>query len=243
MKITIATVCYNAQQTIENTIKSVINQTYSDIEYLIIDGKSTDKTLDIIDKYAGDSRIRLVSEEDTGLYNAMNKAIKICTGDYIIYMNSGDVFHDYRVLEEMMPYMDADIVYGNVVRIKSDGRHLEKYHGKYTVMRLLLMGMMMCHQAMFTRTDIMRKYGFDETYSITADYDFVVRAKKDKCKMKYIDRNVAIVDNIEGISSQVRNNDIMRMEDDKSLKVNFPIWYYIIKIPKGIVRLIKRRNE
>jgi glycosyltransferase involved in cell wall biosynthesis len=243
MKITIATVCYNAQQTIENTIKSVINQTYSDIEYLIIDGKSTDKTLDIIDKYAGDSRIRLVSEEDTGLYNAMNKAIKICTGDYIIYMNSGDVFHDYRVIEEMMPYMDADIVYGNVVRIKSDGRHLEKYHGKYTVMRLLLTGMMMCHQAMFTRIDIMRKYGFDENYSITADYDFVVRAKKDKCKMKYIDRNVAIVDNIEGISSQVRNNDIMRMEDDRSLKANFPVWYYIIKIPKGIVRLIKRRNE
>jgi glycosyltransferase involved in cell wall biosynthesis len=243
MKITIATVCYNAQQTIENTIKSVINQTYSDIEYLIIDGKSTDKTLDIIDKYAGDSRIRLVSEEDTGLYNAMNKAIKICTGDYIIYMNSGDVFHDYRVIEEMMPYMDADIVYGNVVRIRADGRHLEEYHGKYTVMRLLLTGMMMCHQAMFTRIDIMRKYGFDENYSITADYDFVVRAKKDKCKMKYIDRNVAIVDNIEGISSQVRNNDIMRMEDDRSLKANFPVWYYIIKIPKGIVRLIKRRND
>ncbi|MDE6919364.1 MAG: glycosyltransferase [Lachnospiraceae bacterium] len=243
MKLTVATVCFNAEKTIEATIKSVLDQTYQNIEYLIIDGRSTDRTLELIGKYQTDSRVRVISERDSGLYNAMNKAASACSGEYILYMNSGDLFADRRVLADVVPCLDADIIYGNVIRIRQDGKHLEKYEGKHVVMRLLLMGRMICHQGMFTRADLMRAYRFNEQYTITADYDFVVRAHKNKCSMRHVDRTVAIVDSVEGISSRTENNDIMRREDDRSLRENFPVWYYLIKLPKEFVRGLKRHAE
>lgn len=243
MKITIVTVCFNAEKTIELTMRSVLNQTYLEIEYLIIDGKSNDGTLDIVREYADDKRIKLLSENDSGLYNAMNKAVDLSTGEYIIFMNSGDVFCDDRVLEDMIPYLRSDLVYGNVIRKKQKGDIIEKYHGKHRITCLLLMGRMMCHQALFTRTDIMKEYRFDERIKICADYDFIMRAKKNKCSMKYIDRIVSIVDNIEGISSQLDNYEVMRKEDDRSLKENFVFYYYMVKIPKGIVRFFRRIHE
>ena len=243
MKLTVATVCFNAEKTIEATIKSVLDQTYQNIEYLIIDGRSTDRTLELIGKYQTDSRVRVISERDSGLYNAMNKAASACSGEYILYMNSGDLFADRRVLADVVPCLDADIIYGNVIRIRQDGKHLEKYEGKHVVMRLLLMGRMICHQGMFTRADLMRAYRFNEQYTITADYDFVVRAHKNKCSMRHVDRTVAVVDSVEGISSRTANNDIMRREDDRSLRENFPVWYYLIKLPKEFVRGLKRHAE
>ncbi len=243
MKLTVATVCFNAEKTIEATVKSVLRQTYRDIEYLIIDGKSTDRTLELLRPYQADDRLRVVSEKDNGLYDAMNKAARLCRGEYILYMNSGDLFADEGVLTDVVPYLDADIVYGDVVRIRRDGRHLEKYNKKHAVMRLLLMGRMICHQSMFTRTTLMRAYRFNEQYTITADYDFVMRAQKNRRSMRYVDRTIAVVDNVEGISSQIKNNDMMRRQDDQSLKENFPVWYYSIKLPKAIVRVVKRRSE
>ena len=243
MKLTVATVCFNAEKTIEATIKSVLDQTYQNIEYLIIDGRSTDRTLELIGKYQTDSRVRVISERDSGLYDAMNKAASVCSGAYILYMNSGDLFADRRVLADVVPCLDSDIIYGNVIRIRQDGKHLEKYGGKHVVMRLLLMGRMICHQGMFTRADLMRAYGFNEQYTITADYDFVVRAHKNKCSMRHVDRTVAVVDSVEGISSRTANNDIMRREDDRSLRENFPVWYYLIKLPKEFVRGLKRHAE
>ena len=243
MKITIVTVCLNVENTIEVTMQSVLGQTFREIEYLIIDGKSSDGTLDIINKYMNDGRIRLLSEKDSGLYNAMNKAIELSTSDYIIFMNSGDVFCDNHVLEDMVPHLHTDLVYGNVIRKTQDGDRLEKYHGKHKLMCLLLIGRMMSHQALFTKSDIMKQYKFNEQFKICADYDFIVRAKKNGCSMTYIDRTVCIMDNIEGISAQVENMDRMRSEDDRSLRENYKFYYYILKIPKGIVRHFKRIKE
>lgn len=243
MKVTVATVCLNAEKTIELTMQSVLNQTYPQIEYLIIDGKSKDRTLEIAGKYINDKRIRLFSERDKGIYNAMNKAIDLSTGDYIIFMNSGDAFCDNRVLEDMVPYLQPDLVYGNVIRKTQGGDKLEKYHGKHKLMRLLLMGKMMSHQALFTRIEIMKRHRFDERFKICADYDFIVRAKKNGCSMEYADRTVCIVDNIEGISSQAENMDQMRSEDDRSMRENYSFYYYALKIPKGIIRAFKRVKE
>lgn len=243
MKITVVTVCLNAEKTIELTIQSVLEQTFREIEYLIIDGKSNDRTLDIVNKYNNDKRVRLYSERDSGLYNAMNKAIDFSTGDYIIFMNSGDVFCDDRVLEDMILHLHSDLVYGNVIRKTRDGDRLEKYHGKWKLMCLLLMGRMMSHQAVLTKSDIMKQYRFNEQFKICADYDFIVRAKKNGCSIRYIDRTVCIIDNIEGISSQGENLDQMRDEDDRSLRVNYRFYYYILKIPKGLIRFFKRINE
>ena len=242
MKITVATVCFNSASTIENTIISVINQTYKDIEYIIVDGKSNDSTMDIIERYAERNGIFVISEPDKGLYDAMNKAADIATGDYILYMNSGDVFASDDAVEKVVPFLleKPCMCYGNVIRIKNDGEHMETYHGRFKEMKLVLQGKMMCHQSMFTRLETMRKYRFDLDYSITADFDFLVRLLRDKQRIQYADVTISKVDNIEGISSLSENLNIMRNQDDRSLKVNFPMWYYVLFIPKGLIRLIKK---
>lgn len=240
MKITVVTVCYQAENTIEETIQSVLAQEYQDMEYLIIDGKSTDRTMDIVRQYADDARMRVISEKDTGLYNAMNKGSREAQGDYIIFLNSGDIFADRNVLADMAPHLIKDIVFGNVVRRFKNREVLEKYPGKQVVLWLLLQGKMMSHQVIFTKTTVMRRYGFDETYKITADYDFLVRARRDKCSMQYIDRTVSIVENCEGISSVPANLEQMRKEDDRSLKRNFPGYYYLLKPIKAFARVLKK---
>lgn len=243
MKITVVTVCYQAENTIEETIQSVLAQEYQDMEYLIIDGKSTDRTMDIVRQYADDARMRVISEKDTGLYNAMNKGSREAQGDYIIFLNSGDIFADRNVLADMAPHLIKDIVFGNVVRRFKNREVLEKYPGKQVVLWLLLQGKMMSHQVIFTKTTVMRRYGFDETYKITADYDFLVRARRDKCSMQYIDRTVSIVENCEGISSVPANLEQMRKEDDRSLKRNFPGYYYLLKPVKYVARKRKRSQQ
>ncbi len=228
VKISVVTVCYNAADTIVETIESVLGQTCEDMEYLIIDGLSGDGTAELIRKYENDPKVRTVFETDSGLY---------------IFMNSGDQFYDERVLADMLPFLDQDLVYGNVLRRRADGEELEKYHGKHKLMLLLLSGRMMSHQSLFTRTEVMRLLRFDEQYRICADYDFVVRAKKQKCSVRYVDRTVSIVENVAGLSSRVNNYDLMRKEDDRSLKNSYPLFYYLIKLPKGFVRCIKRARE
>lgn len=239
-KISVVTVCYNAEESIEETMKSVFSQTYSDIEYIVIDGASTDNTLGVINRFSDYSFLKIVSEPDSGLYNAMNKAIRMAQGDYIIFLNSGDVFCDKGVLLDIAPYLSTDIVYGNVRRKKYNGDVIEKYPGKRRVLWLLLQGKMVSHQVIFTRTEIMRKYGFDESYTITADFDFLTRAVRDRCSLQYVDRDVSVMENRWGISAQKENIDIMRAEDDRSLKTNFPFLYSLIILPKMIVRLIMR---
>lgn len=244
MKVTVVTVCFNSEATIEQTIESVLGQSSKDYEYLIVDGASKDNTLNIIDKYS-DCGIRVVSEEDEGLYDAMNKAADLAEGDFIIYMNSGDVFADSYVLEDIEPYLNenVDLIYGGTIRVKPEGDVTERYSGSNIVLRLLLQGKMMCHQSVFTRTEVMRKYGFDKAYTITADYDFIARMAHDKRKMVYVDRIVSKVDNVGGISSAVRNMDTMRRQDDMSLKKNFPGWYMIVTPPKALIRVFGRMRE
>lgn len=242
MKITVVTICLNAEKTIESTMQSVLNQTYSEIEYLIIDGESNDRTLGIIKSYMDDGRIRLVSEKDKGIYNAMNKAIDLATGDYIIFMNSGDVFCDNKVLEDMISHLHMDLVYGNLIKKTIYGNKLKRYSKKDRIMFRLLLSMV-SHQTIFTKTEVMKQYKFDEQYKICADYDFIVRAKKNKCSIEYVDRTICIMDKIEGVSSQIENLDWMRSENDKSLREHYKIYYCIVKIPKGIVRYFKRLNE
>lgn len=239
-KITVVTVCLNTADTIAATIESVLGQTYENMEYLVIDGLSTDGTEEIIRRYEDDPRIRILSEQDSGLYNAMNKGLDLCSGQYILYMNSGDLFHDENVVTDMAPYLEADLVYGNTVRRRASGDQLEKYHGRHKLMWLLLSGRMMSHQSLFVRTGVMRKFRFDERYQICADYDFVVRAKRNRCSIRYIDRTISIVNNTEGISSQPENYERMRAEDDRSLRENYACLYYLIKIPKGLVRSVRR---
>ena len=107
VKISVVTVCYNAADTIVETIESVLGQTCEDMEYLIIDGLSGDGTAELIRKYENDPKVRTVFETDSGLYNAMNKGTDLCCGEYVIFMNSGDQFYDERVLADMLPCLQG----------------------------------------------------------------------------------------------------------------------------------------
>ena len=117
VRVTVATVCYNSQDTIEKTLRSVLDQTYDELEYIVVDGASKDNTLEIIRQTDTDKRIILTSEPDEGLYDAMNKAAKMASGEYIIYMNSGDVFAGKNVVKDIAVNLDGDseLVYGNVI--------------------------------------------------------------------------------------------------------------------------------
>lgn len=240
VKITIVTVCLNVQDSIEETIISVVKQTYSNVEYIIQDGGSTDNTLCIVEEYRKKYNINLYSEKDTGLYNAMNRAVRHATGDYILFLNSKDVLCNEHVLENIVASMQTDIVMGNVIRVKEQGNIIEKYGGRNKVFFMLLSGRMPCHQIIFAKRELLIELGFQERFSICADFDFMVRCCKKKCSMKWIDVNVSKVDCITGISSQDDNLWKMREQDDQSIKENYPIIFQLLRPVKYIKRLIIR---
>ena len=168
--ISIITVCYNAAKTVENTILSVLNQTYPNIEYIIIDGGSTDGTLDIIKKYQ-DKITYWVSEPDKGIYDAMNKGTLKATGEWLNFMNAGDTFYDEQVLEKVFKDKDwsnTDVIYGDV-----DIEYPKKIKLKKPLsLKKIEQQMVFCHQGSFVKTVLQKQYLFNLTYKISADYDF-----------------------------------------------------------------------
>ncbi len=132
LKISIITVCWNSAATIEKTIQSVASQTYGNIEYIIVDGKSKDTTLDIVKKYP-DTVTNWVSEQDKGLYDAMNKGIKMATGDYICIVNADDTFADDTVIQRIAEFLQTnpvDASIGDIVQHKEDGKIIREYGAK-----------------------------------------------------------------------------------------------------------------
>lgn len=242
IRISVVTVCLNTADTIAGTIESVLGQSYNNMEYVVVDGMSTDGTLEIIREYERKSGIKAVSGKDSGLYNAMNKGIDLCSGDYILFLNSGDVFAGRHAVENAAAqicgaYSLPDLIYGNVTKIYEDKTVTETYPGKHTVFKLLMMGRMPCHQGIFAKTSVMKRLRFDESYRICADFDFLLRCVHERVRMRYIDVNVSVVDCVAGISSQKANLDQMRAEDDRSIRENYPLLYHLMRIPKKIVRM------
>ncbi|MBM6963901.1 glycosyltransferase [Phocaeicola plebeius] len=169
IKVTVITVCYNAYNTIENTITSIINQDYRNIEFIVIDGNSKDKTIDIVQKYK--NRInKIISEPDKGIYDAMNKGIALATGDYCIFMNSGDSFFDYKSVSSAVPFLteNSDIVSGIAT--------LENqiwYPAKESELSLsFFVTKSLNHQATFIKTTLLKKIGYDSSLKIVADSIF-----------------------------------------------------------------------
>jgi glycosyltransferase involved in cell wall biosynthesis len=178
MKITIITVCYNSATTIEKTIQSVANQTYKDIEYIIVDGNSKDETLDRIKKHEK-TITQWISEPDKGLYDAMNKGIAMATGDIIGILNSDDTFHSNTVLEEIAHFhannsIDASV--GNIVQHKADGKVVRLYSAKYWNPEKLKIGFMPPHPSIFFRKELFKKFGnYKLGFIIGADYELITR--------------------------------------------------------------------
>lgn len=172
MKITVITVVYNAKNDLEKTILSVLSQTYPNIEYIIIDGGSTDGTLDIIKKYK--SKITYwISEPDEGIYDAMNKGINLATGKWINFMNAGDIFFDKYVIERIFKQniIGYHFIYGSHFKIYPK----KILHFKCKPLNFLWETMCFCHQSLFVKTILMKKTLFNTTYKIVADHEFIFK--------------------------------------------------------------------
>ena len=178
----IITVTYNASKSLEKTILSVINQTYKNIEFVIIDGGSVDGTTDIIKKY--ESKINYwISEPDDGLYDAMNKGIAAATGDYLWFLNAGDVLKNENTVAEIAKIaehnMIPEIIYGETDLIDENGKVFAERRLKapeHLTWKSFKMGMLVCHQAFIVKRDIAPEY--DLQYRLSADFDWCIRCMK-----------------------------------------------------------------
>ena len=169
--ITVITVVYNGEDYLEDTIKSVIEQDYQNVEYIIVDGGSKDDTLEIIRKYEH-AIDYWVSEPDKGIYDAMNKGLTLCSGEWINFMNADDYFCNSSVLSRI-DFKGADFIYGNV--LMKDDDYFVRLGGKVDL-QMLLRSSMTPHQSVFVRRNVYRQLGlFDLNYKIAADYEFSVR--------------------------------------------------------------------
>lgn len=216
MKISVVTVCYNSEKVIERTVQSVVNQTFDDFEYIIIDGASTDKTLEIIEHYQlKTDKIKIFSEKDKGIYDAMNKGISRSTGDYIVFLNADDVFLHENVLKLVSERINdgKDLYYGDLIFLeKSTGKLNNRKQNN--VNYVYLCGGMLFHPAIFASKKLFEKIGnFDTQYKIVADYDWILRALvKNKASCKYIDMPITVFADGEGASSNPKNRELHKNE-------------------------------
>lgn len=173
-QITVVTVCYNAEGEIENTILSVINQSYHNIEYIIVDGASKDGTMDIVNKYR-DKIATIVSEPDKGIYDAMNKGIKLATGDWINFMNAGDSFDNNEVVNNIFcnpETIEHDVIFGKWFLKNNQKLRLQNTFPFYKN-ESKFRGMGFSHQAAFVPVASARKYMFDLSFKLAADYNMI----------------------------------------------------------------------
>jgi glycosyltransferase involved in cell wall biosynthesis len=219
--ISVATVVLDAARCIDRCVDSVLGQTYDKFEYLVIDGGSTDGTLEILARYR-DRIDHLVSEPDRGLYHAMNKAIRAATGDFLYFLNSDDTFCDEAVVADVAAVIEqhpsVDLVYGDVL-YRSSTRLVRKPQVP-VLNRESLCRKGFCHQALFARRQtLQRTGGFSEAYRIVADGDWLARALAAGATSRHIDRDIAIfaLDGLSGTSN-------WREEKRRSMRANFTPW-------------------
>ena len=201
-KISIITINFNDKLGLDKTIKSVLNQTFTDFEFLVIDGGSTDGSTAVIEQNT--SKINYwISEKDSGVYNAQNKGIKAATGDFVIFMNSGDTFVDNQVLSNVAGDLtnEFDIYYGDNFKVKADGsKRLKTYPEKLSFS--FFYGSCINHQSTFIRRNLFDKFFYySEDLKIVSDWEFFIYAIcKENIPYKYLAKTIANYD-FTGISS------------------------------------------
>lgn len=216
-KITIITVCYNEVANIRETLDSVLLQTYQNKEVIVVDGGSTDGTREIIENEYASRLSWWCSEPDKGIYNGMNKGVEHATGDYVVFMNGGDCFHNHHVLENVFKGETmADVIEGNTVEKGTDHRLNIGYPDLAN--KLLADGI--CHQSAFIKRQLLAQYPYDERYKIAADWKFWIQVLLcDGCSHQYADVIVADID-INGTTFS--NMDLNMQERTAILKDVIP---------------------
>jgi glycosyltransferase involved in cell wall biosynthesis len=225
-KVTIITVAYNSEKTIEDTLKSVANQTYNNVEYIIIDGKSTDDTLEICNNYA-DKITKIISEKDKGIYDAMNKGIQQATGDIIGILNSDDFYANDQVIEQIVftfNQQKVDVVYADLVYVDTNDTNkiTRTWVSKPYQQNAFLKGWMPPHPTFFIKKECYDKYG---TYTLklksAADYELMLRMiHKYQIKVGYLPKIITKM-RVGGVSnSSIKNRINANREDKIAWKMN-----------------------
>ena len=257
MKISIITVSYNAIKYIEKTILSVINQTYPFIEYIVIDGGSTDGTTDIIKKYE-DKISYWISEPDKGIYDAMNKGISVATGQWMNFMNAGDYFANNEVLNVLMKrgaFNNANLIYGDVIGRYQIGDRLLKAGDLKNITRT----MQFSHQSMFIESSIMKKHKYSMNYKLAADYHFILSIWLEKKTFRYIPMPIAIITADEGETNKhfiQSKREVLNIHQEKggNYFISYLLYvYYIVRfyttsnikriIPNNLLRFLLKTNN
>jgi len=249
-KISVITVTYNAEAHLEQTFQSVFSQTYPHIEYIVIDGKSKDKTLEIIQKY--ESKINFwLSEPDKGLYDAMNKGLEHATGEYVIFMNASDTFYENTTLEKVFEKADnADIYYGEAQILEAEtlkplGLRSEITPQKtpmHLTWKSLKLGMVVCHQAFIPRRSLVPLYNLEYKYS--ADVDWVIACLKNAQKITNTGEIIANF-SLGGLTTQKRKTSLK--ERYEVLKKHYGLipnlFNHFLIFLRGIFFILKRRKK
>ena len=249
MKISIITVCFNAQETIEDTLKSVLSQDYPELEYIVIDGGSRDATCEIISRYR-DRLAHCVSEPDRGIYDAMNKGIRLASGEIIGLLNADDIYADSGVISRAVAAMQKDAldaVYADVVffRPQQPQQAVRRYRSSFFHPRLLGWGWMPAHPTLFLRRNVYEKYGeFRTDMRIASDYEFIARIFKDRSlNYRYIPE-VWVRMRTGGIStgglrsSWLLNREVLRACRLNGIRTCLPM--LLSKYPLKLLEIIRR---
>jgi glycosyltransferase involved in cell wall biosynthesis len=221
MMISVITVNLNNCAGLDSTIASVVSQTYSHFEYIIIDGGSTDGSLEVINNNAQDITT-WVSECDTGIYNAMNKGIKMANGEYLLFLNSGDTFINQHILNDISPLLDdTDLIYGDIQYIDESKKWVQTFNDKLDFE--YFMHYYLPHPATFIRKELFEIVGFyNESNKLVSDWEFTLLAvNKFNCSYKHIPFTISIF-KVDGISSKNESAEVIKKEREDALKNNFP---------------------
>ena len=220
MIVTIITVCRNHAQELERTIRSVESQTWQEKEYLVIDGASTDDSLDVIKAHEA-SITRWVSEPDQGIYEAMNKGVKMAQGEWVIFMNAGDTFAGDDTLQRVFGNpLDADVIYGDVIK----GELVKKAEAPRNAHRMFY-----CHQSAFVRTSCLREFPFDIRHKMSADFKQVKQLFLSGKRFRQLDFPVANFDT-QGVSN--RNRSAGLYDNIQVIRETDRLWEQVRLLPR-----------
>ena len=224
MKISIITVSFNSEKTIRDTMESIHNQTYNNIEHIVIDGKSTDSTLGIVSQYPVS---KIISEYDNGIYDAMNKGIKEATGDFIGFLNSDDVYNDFGCIEsialKLKENLSIDMIFGNILIVshKNISKILRFNNPGPHKINSLLKGWLPPHPTLYVRSSVLRDVnGFNTKYEIQADFELMLRLfEVKKYKSCYLDK-ILVRQRFGGASTKISNILKGNLEASDACKIN-----------------------
>ncbi len=249
MKISIITVVYNNKETIAHAIDSVLGQKYKDIEYIVIDGNSSDGTVDVVKSY-GKKISKFVSEPDRGIYDAMNKGIRLASGDVVGILNSDDFYIDDEVIGRVVREFEekkVDSVFADLVYVKPDdlGKYVRRYSSKKFKPSKFAYGWMPAHPTFFVKKTFYDQHGLYKTdYKIAADYELLIRfLHRYRLTYSYIDAVLTVM-RMGGASTSgfrsnwILNKEILRGCHENGIRTNLAKIYS--KYPKKILELVKK---